>query len=114
MAVVLAGPAVASAAPRYASPNGGTATGCPKATPCDLRTAIEMAQPQDEVIVLHGDYGSPSAPLPGGGIATLMFPIAVHGEDGAPRPRIFLDPGANDPALRIINSTARYLEVQAR
>jgi hypothetical protein len=113
MAVVLAGPATASALQRYAGPNGGASPTCPRATPCDLRTAIELAPANAEVIVLHGDYGSAGAPL-SGEIANPNSPLTVHGEVGRPRPRIFVSPANAVSALRLTQATVRHLEVQAR
>src|SRR4051812_8065733 len=113
MAVVFAGAASASAAQRYAGPNGSASPTCPKATPCDLRTAIEMANANDEVIVLHGDYGSAGSPLPGGKIAKTG-PVTIHGEAGQPRPRIFGSPASDEGVLQVTDGTVRHLELQAR
>lgn len=79
--LVLALPAVASAATRYASTFGGTVPGCPQVAPCSLERAITEASSGDEVVVLSGTYEV------GKTIATEN-PLFIHGENGLPRPRI--------------------------
>lgn len=83
----LALPGVASAAQRFAGP-AGTGTACTQAAPCSLGESTNNAGTGDEVIVLPGDYGSAAAPVAGapGSVAA----VTVHGQDGAPRPRVFL------------------------
>jgi hypothetical protein len=110
---MLTGSATASAAQRYAGPGGSASPTCPRATPCDLRTAIEMAGANDEVIVLSGDYGSAASPVPGGKIAKTGA-LTIHGEAGRPRPRIFLAPAANEGGLELTGGSVRHLELQAR
>ena len=58
-------PTVAEAATqRYAAPGGATNVDCTNHDqPCDLPTAFTNAQPNDEVIVETGDYGSATTPL---------------------------------------------------
>ncbi|MEY2516269.1 MAG: hypothetical protein QOJ89_3627, partial [bacterium] len=84
--LALATPAVASATQRYAGP-GGTGTACTQPAPCRVDEAVTNAATGDEVIVLPGDHGSPAIPLPQFG---SLLAIDVHGQVGAPRPRIFL------------------------
>jgi hypothetical protein len=79
----------ASAAERVASTTGSANAGCTTSAPCDLATALEGAQPGDDVLVESGDYGSPGAPLAGSIIVTAGN-LAVHGPSGGVRPRIFL------------------------
>jgi hypothetical protein len=60
--LILAMPATAVAAPRYAAP-GGTGTACTVGAPCAVDIAMNDATTGDEVIVAPGDYGSTGAPL---------------------------------------------------
>jgi hypothetical protein len=62
LCAVLASPAAANAATRYASPSGSGTT-CSQASPCDLVTAVNSAQNGDTVIVGAGTYGSAGSPL---------------------------------------------------
>ncbi|HKP90019.1 MAG TPA: choice-of-anchor Q domain-containing protein [Thermoleophilaceae bacterium] len=86
---VIAGPAVASANPRYASPtNQGTGDCMSEANSCDLRTAILNAGSGDDVYV-RADLGDYS---PGSGMSTPSGgPIHIHGLHG--RPRILFNNG---------------------
>jgi hypothetical protein len=70
----------------------------------------------DEVIVTPGDYGSPSAPL-----TTLLSAsdpgVNIHGQDGQPRPRIFIsDGGSGTIGLTLAGSGAqvRHLYIEMR
>jgi hypothetical protein len=111
MAVLIAAPAVAAAAERYAAPDGSGAV-CSDALPCAIHEAINNAAANDEVIILAGDYGSATAPL-SGSVASPMPNLNVHGEDGQPRPRIFLDTGNNSTGFGLtgVNTEARHFEV---
>jgi Bacterial Ig domain len=62
LCAVLAAPAAANAATRYAAPSG-SGTACTQASPCDLVTAVNSAQSGDTVIVGAGTYGSAGSPL---------------------------------------------------
>lgn len=64
MAVLIVGPAVATAAQRYAAPNGSLVSGCSKEEPCEIHLAFSTAGSNDEVIITAGDYGSASARSP--------------------------------------------------
>jgi hypothetical protein len=79
--VALALPAAADAATRYAAPDGGMAPGCPQAAPCSLKEAIVGAGSGDEVVVTPGTYTVAET-------ITTETPLFIHGQDGAPRPRI--------------------------
>jgi hypothetical protein len=79
---VLAAPASASAATRYASPAGGMVPGCAEITPCSLEYAITAASPGDEVIVGPGDYTV-------GTTIETETPLWIHGQPGPVKPRIF-------------------------
>jgi hypothetical protein len=82
-------PGSARAAERVASPTGSDNASCAASAPCDIATALEGAQPGDDVLVESGDYGSPAAPL-AGSILVTAGNLAVHGPSGGARPRIFL------------------------
>lgn len=77
---LLALPAGAAAATRYASPDGGTVPGCPQITPCSLAYAIEAAAPEDEVAVNAGLYEVTES-IKG------EVPLTIRGQGGQ-RPRI--------------------------
>lgn len=83
--LALAVPSAASGAQRFAAPGGGLTPGCPQAAPCSLELAISGAAPGDEVIVTPGTY-SVAAPI------ETETPLWVHGQDGAPRPRLVAAP----------------------
>ena len=112
MAVSIAAPAVATAATRYAEPGGDLLGACPREDPCDIFRAVNNASAGDEVIILPGDYGSAAAPLVGQ-VGSLATGLNVHGEDGKPRPRIFLDTNNDTSGFRLTGpgTTARHLEV---
>jgi hypothetical protein len=87
LALVLAVPATAAAAPRYAAPDG-MGTACTVDAKCSIDTAVSGASDDGEVIVTSGDYGSLMMPL-SSTITGTAARLNVHGEDGKPRPRIF-------------------------
>jgi hypothetical protein len=78
-----AAPSAASAAQRYAAPNGGAAASCSQADPCSLQTAVESAAAGDEVIVGPGTYSEGSNQL-----AATKANMSIHGAAGQPRPQI--------------------------
>jgi hypothetical protein len=80
-AVLLALPALASAATRYASPGGGETAPCAATAPCSLAYAITAAAVGDEVVVTSGTYSVTT------GIVGSV-PLTVRGTPGAGRPRI--------------------------
>src|SRR3954469_6082503 len=103
----------AEAATRYAGPNGSMTVGCTDHDqPCDISSAFSQAQANDEVIIETGDYGSPGAPL-GTPIVSTTAGLAVHGEDGKPRPRIFGATTANNTSVLDLSGSGtklRHLE----
>lgn len=103
---VLASPAGALAAVRYASPSGGTAPGCPQVQPCSLATAISVASANDEVVVTPGTYNVASK------IESTM-PLSVHGIPGQPLPRIIGASGVVPLALPAAAVSVGYLAVEA-
>jgi hypothetical protein len=113
MAVLIAPPAAAMAAERYAAPGGTVATGaCDKDHPCEIHRAVNNAAANDEVIITAADYGSTTSPITGT-IASTQPGVNVHGEDGKPRPRIFIDTGMQVPGLSLTGagSKVRHLEI---
>jgi hypothetical protein len=104
----LAVASTAQAAQRYAAPSGsGPKAECPQANPCSLKDAVEGADNNDEVIVAGGTYalGEQLVVPPEGSN------VDIHGDFGAPMPRVTASRigaplGVNTPGSRI-----RYLEV---
>jgi hypothetical protein len=79
---MLAGAEAAQADERFASP-GGSGTACSADAPCDLKEAVEKAEPNDEVIVNPGSYTvKPTIAVP------AFDNVYVHGSLGDPAPRI--------------------------
>jgi hypothetical protein len=69
LALLLAAPATAGAATRYAAPNGSAKSDdCAAASPCTLDRAVNAASPGDEVVVGPGAYRLTSALKPGGAL----------------------------------------------
>ena len=83
---VLALPAHALGAERYADPDG-VGGACTSASPCSLATAVNSAAAGDEVIVLPGEYGTVGTPT-AQTIGTNEPNVTIHGAEGQPRPRI--------------------------
>jgi hypothetical protein len=85
---------------------------CPKDDPCEVHHGFTIAAANDEVIITAGDYGSASAPL-SGAVTSSQTGLNVHGEDGKPRPRIFLDTGNDTSGLSLTGAgtKARHFEV---
>jgi len=104
-AALLAVPASASAANRFASPTG-SGVACTQPSPCDLQTAIGAAPAASDVFVPGnlGDYNQAAA------ITPLNASIHIHGTNG--RPRIVFSAGGLD--LRQSDSaTAINLRVES-
>src|SRR5437763_8957915 len=104
--VVLVVPAVASAATRYASPNGSSSASCTAAAPCDLVTAVNgdglnnNPTAGDEVVITPGQYGQL-----GNGIHTRLDPAAqenIHGAAGQPPPVLQLDAAPSGQVRSVI------------
>src|SRR5829696_7488611 len=99
LAVVLAA-APASAAPRYAAPDGQPSLTCPASAPCSLAQAVESASALDnEVVVTPGDYD-----LTEGTLVVSTATLNVHGVAGQPRPTIHGGPPG--PLVNVTASTA--------
>ena len=83
--LLLAFPALASAATRYAEPGGnGPAASCPQADPCDVEDAVEdgSVAAGDVVIVLGGSYNL------GSGSLAVTKSITLRGPAPGQRPSI--------------------------
>ncbi len=91
-ATLLAAPATADAAQRYAAP-AGAGSSCTQTQPCSLAEALSGAQEHDEVILAgnQGSYGTPGSPLGALETKSNAFFIDVHGAAGQPRPVIYAD-----------------------
>lgn len=73
----------AQAEQRYATP-AGSGSACSQPTPCSLRTAIEGAVSNDEVVIIAGSYT-----LSNGVVTQLgVKNVYVHGDLGTPAPKI--------------------------
>ena len=105
-AALLAVPAAASAANRYASP-AGSGVACTQLAPCDLQTAIGLATTFDDIFVPGnlGDYNQ-SAP-----IAPTNDTLHIHGTNG--RPRIVFSAGGLD-LTQSESTTAINLRVESQ
>ena len=81
---LLAGPALASASTRYASPSVADAPpahpplACTDTEPCSFKDAWEGAVDSDEIVVMPGDYDVSSSS------AGIDKKLTIHGVDGQP------------------------------
>jgi hypothetical protein len=98
--VLLAFPAGAQAAQRYAAP-GATGVTCKQSEPCSLEDAINGASADDEVIVTGGEYTIGGAPI------NVVGGEDIHGEFGGPMPRVVAELGG----LPAINLNADGVEL---
>jgi hypothetical protein len=106
---VLAAPASASAAVRYADPSvqSDSPAPCTQASPCGIVKAVNQASRGDEVVLKPGEY---QLTLSGVTLEPPAGRVVVHGDFNAPRPRIVSD---SDQVLFMHrNSTAAWLEIQ--
>lgn len=85
LALLTAGPAVASAAQRFAGA-AGAGTACTSANPCSLAQAVSGAASGDEVLVAPGAYAAGTMTIPQG--------VDVHGPVGGPAPVVTAAPSA--------------------
>ncbi len=78
----------ASAAPRYASPNGSGST-CAEGSPCKITVAVSGAHSGDTVILAgnEGSYGTTGVPLTTQ--LTLENGVSMQGAPGQPMPQIY-------------------------
>lgn len=78
----------ASAAPRYASPNG-TGSTCAEGSPCKITVAVSGAHSGDTVILAgnEGSYGTTGTPLTTQ--LTLENGVSMQGAPGQPMPQIY-------------------------
>jgi hypothetical protein len=96
VALAVAFPAVALAAPRYAAPTSmGSADCSSPANACELAPAISGASSGDEVIVAgnEGTYGTMGTPLGTLAVNSSSTSVNIHGAAGQPRPVIFTSGG---------------------
>jgi hypothetical protein len=94
----------AMAGVRWAGP-GGSGTACTEAAPCSVTTAIQMAPDEPtEIILKPGDYPVTAT------IDGTQKPLDVHGQEGAPRPRLLGAINSN-AVLRMSDPGARLSHV---
>jgi hypothetical protein len=107
--VLLAVPAGAQAAQRYAAPNA-TGVDCTREEPCSFPDAVNGASANDEVIVTGGDYTISGAPL-----NVVHAGLQIHGDPAGPMPRVAAALGGQ-PAIRMNaeGSSISYLEVVSK
>ncbi len=113
--VLLVAAANATAATRFAAPNGTGIDPCENpANPCTIFTAADQAssaEPGDEVVLAPGEYSDTAGDL-GPGFVSLEPGIRLHGADGQPRPVIRLNEDVGAPALTVNeNDTVAHLEI---
>ena len=97
----------ASAATRYAEPNGNGPEPCDLSDPCSLQTAVEgIVTDGDEVILLPGTYVETDE------LDDVNDAIDLHGQSGSPRPTIMSSANtvlfSNDPGTVI-----HHLDIEA-
>jgi hypothetical protein len=104
---LLAFPAAAQAAQRYAAP-GATGVTCKQSEPCTLEDAINGASANDEVIVLPGQHTISGAP-----INVVYGGLQIHGDYAGPMPRVVADIPDGLPAINFNAPGAilSYIEV---
>ena len=103
---LLAMPASADAAQRWASPGSTVASGpCSVTSPCDIEHAIEGATAGDQVVVAPGAYQLAGSLDP-------TVPIDLHGVAGQPRPHLI---GTGTTTLLSFKSggSVRHLALEA-
>ncbi|MGN6201448.1 MAG: choice-of-anchor Q domain-containing protein [Solirubrobacterales bacterium] len=106
--------ATAQAAQRYASP-GGSGEACSSAAPCSLRTAVEKAGFNDEVIVGSGTY-SVTSPISSVYDTDLEqgTELYIHGDFAGPMPKIVNSGLEAEPAIGTnTGDSLAYLEISA-
>jgi hypothetical protein len=88
LALLAAFAASASAAPRYASPNGSGST-CTEGVPCKITVAVSGAHSGDTVILAgnEGSYGSTGVPLTTQ--LSMENGVSMQGAPGQPMPQIY-------------------------
>jgi hypothetical protein len=92
---------------RYAAPGGsGPKAECPQANPCSLKDAVEGADNGDEVTVTGGTYT-----LGAGIVSPEGSNVDIHGDFGAPMPRVMASMVGPVLPVYTTGSRVRYLEV---
>jgi hypothetical protein len=106
---LLAVPAGAEAAQRYAAPNA-TGVDCTQTEPCSFPDSVNGASANDEVILTAGEYTISGAPL-----NVVYGGLRIHGDPGGPMPKVAAELGGQ-PAINLNaeGSSLSYLEVVNR
>jgi hypothetical protein len=104
-----AAPSAASAADRFAAPDGDGAEPCAQTDPCDIETAVNNSTSGDDITLLAGTY-TPAVAL--GFASGPKTGITIHGSPGS-RPVVNFA-GSNSAAFYIEpGSTLRDVDVNA-
>lgn len=110
VALLTAPAAAATAAERWAAPDGDGAASCLQADPCSLASALAGALPMDQVVVTTGSSDYAVASL-------LRVPawVTLRAADAEDRPRLVADAGVNGSVLQLDgdHATAAGLEIVA-
>jgi hypothetical protein len=107
LALVLAAPATARAATRYAAPGGSTTSaGCEAADPCTLERAVNGASPGDEVVVGPGAYHLTTALKPRGA-------LDLHGDADYAAPEVSAAASLSATPLTFRAGTLSHLALSA-
>ncbi len=104
---ILAAPAGAQVAQRYAAP-GGSGEACAQNSPCSLEVAVEKAQANDEVIVTGGTYTVGSSSIVSPFEATNLN---IHGDTAGPMP-VVSGPSFNVMTVTGSGSRVSYLDIR--
>jgi len=106
-AALLALPATALAATRYATPNPAGGANCSVGNPCSLSTSINGAANGDTVVIDSGNY----VVAGGTDIFASQSNLDIYGALGQPRPTITISPPSNVAGLTL-NAGTRLAGVQ--
>jgi hypothetical protein len=105
--VLLCCPAAATAATRYAAPEGSrTSATCAAADPCALDRAVNLAAAGDEVVVGAGEYRVITPLRPTGA-------IDLHGDRDRAAPDVVGDPHLSSTLLTMRGGTLGHLSLSA-
>jgi hypothetical protein len=105
--LLLAAPAAADAARRYADPNGSTTSPqCAQADPCRIDRAVNAAADGDEVVIAPGTYKITTPLKPHGA-------VDIHGDVDYSAPRLVAAATLNESVIAAPAGTLRHLSIDA-